>query len=365
METPEESKKISRQELYDLVWSKPMTALAKEYNISYSELRKIAKKLDITFPQLGHWSKLQHGKKVKTIPLSQDFTGEETITLNKTKKENNVMPTYYKLLQQITTDPSLSFKVPDRLSNPDILITEARNYLDAKKKEERATDRGLLRIASGILNISVAPKNTGRALRFMDKLIKLMRIRGHNIIISGRTTYAVVNDEKINIQFREIIRKVVIKQENRFQYYPTFEASGILSFKIGESTVKYFKDSDSQTVEDQLPKILTKLEFLSSQLKKQSEEREKWHIEFNKKLEAEEAIKKRKTTEIENFKKLLDESERCKKAVDMRNYIKQIENNAIRDNNLSEELYNWIKWAFDKADWYDPLTDKKDDILDF
>ncbi len=48
----------------------------------------------------------------------------------------------------------------------------------------------------------------------------------------------------------------------------------------------------------------------------------------------------------------------------MRNYIKQIEINAIKENKLTVELSNWIKWASNKADWYDPLTDKKDDILD-
>ena len=67
MDTTEESITISRQELYDLVWTKPMTALAKEYNISYNELRKTCNKLDITFPQLGHWSKLQHGIKLMMI----------------------------------------------------------------------------------------------------------------------------------------------------------------------------------------------------------------------------------------------------------------------------------------------------------
>lgn len=363
MNTTEENIKISRQELYDLVWSKPMKALTKEYNISDYELRKIAKKIDIPLPQFGYWQKLQYDKKVKKIPLSIDFKGEELIILNKTKEENNVMSTYYKLLKQITTDPSLSFNVPDRLSNPDILITEAQNYFASKKKEERATFRGLMSTASGIINMSVAPKNTGRALRFMNKLIKLMRIRGHNIIVSGNNTYAVVKDEKIKIQFREIIRKVVIKNENRSWDYTDFKASGILSFKIDQSPEKYFKDSDSQKVEDQLPKILTKLEFLSIQLKKQREKIENWHREYNKIKEAEEAIKKRKSTEIENFKKLLEESERCKKAVDMRNYIKQIENNAIKDNNLSEELTNWINWANNKADWYDPITRKEDELL--
>lgn len=70
MDTPEESKKISRQELYDLVWSKPMTALAKEYNISYYELRKIAKKTGHSFSSiwlLAKNTKRQKSKKSTTV----------------------------------------------------------------------------------------------------------------------------------------------------------------------------------------------------------------------------------------------------------------------------------------------------------
>jgi hypothetical protein len=367
METPEESKKLTRQELYDLVWSKPMTALAKEYNISDNGLRKIYKKLDIPLPQLGHWQKLQYGKKVKIIPLPTDFKGEETITLIERKEgnnsENNVNAEYHKLLKQIMEDTSLSFDVPDRLSNPDNLIIEAKDNFASKKNEKYAIYRGLMSTSSGIINISVAPKNSIRALRIMDKIIKLLKGRGHNVIVKEKATYAVVNGEEIKIRFREKLKMIVTKHEkyswNNTDYVPT----GILSFKIDEYPEKEFKDSDNQMLEEQLPKILTKLELVSVKLKKRSEELENWHREYTKKLEAEEAIKKRKSTEIENFKKLLEESERCKKAVDMRNYIKQIENNAIRDNNLSEELTNWIIWANNKADWYDPITRKEDELL--
>jgi hypothetical protein len=47
----------------------------------------------------------------------------------------------------------------------------------------------------------------------------------------------------------------------------------------------------------------------------------------------------------------------------MRNYIKQIEDNAIMKEDLTEELSNWIKWASDKANWYDPLINGEDELL--
>lgn len=368
MNSQNESIKFSRQELYDLVWSKPMTTLAKEYNISDNGLRKICKKLNIPLPDLGHWQKIQYGKKVIIIPLPKDFKGEETVILNERKEEtdngNNIISEYHKLLKNITEDNSLSFNVPDKLANPDKLIIEAKNDFDSQKHEKHAIYRGIMSTSSGIISISVAPKNINRALRIMDKIIKLLKLRGHNVIVKGNTTYAVVKGEEIKIRLREKLKRIITKHEiyswNNADYIPT----DILSFKIDEYPEKEFNDSDNQKLEEQLPKILTKLELVSEKLKKDREEREIWHREYRKKIEAEEAIKKRKTTEIENFKKLLDDSERWKKAVDLRNYIKQIENNAIKENKFSEELSNWIKWASDKADWYDPLIMKQDELLE-
>lgn len=368
METPEENKKISRQELYNLVWSKPMTALAKEYNISDNGLRKICKKLNIPLPQLGHWQKLQFGKKVIIIPLPKDFKGEDCIILNERKeedgKENEGVSQFHKLLKDITNDTTLSFKVPDKLSKPDKLISEAKENFTTVAKEKYGTYRGITTTSNGILSISVAPKNCNRALRIMDKIIKLLKQRGHNVIVRSNTTIVVIKGEEIKIRLREKLKRIITKNEkyswNDTDYIPT----GILSFKIDEYPEKEFNDTKNLTLEEQLPKILTKLELVSQKIKRGKEEREIRHQEYRKQREIEEAIKKRHENEIENFKKLLEDSERWKKAVDMRNYIKEIESEAIKDKTLSVELIAWIKWANAKADWYDPITMKKDELLD-
>lgn len=52
----------SRFELYELVWAKPMTHLAKELGLSDVGLRKICVKFGIPLPPRGHWAKLQFGK---------------------------------------------------------------------------------------------------------------------------------------------------------------------------------------------------------------------------------------------------------------------------------------------------------------
>ena len=52
----------SRIELYELVWAKPMTHLAKELGLSDVGLRKICVKYGIPLPLQGYWSRLQFGK---------------------------------------------------------------------------------------------------------------------------------------------------------------------------------------------------------------------------------------------------------------------------------------------------------------
>ena len=49
----------SRVELYELVWAKPMTHLAKELGLSDVGLRKICVKFGIPLPLRGHWARLQ------------------------------------------------------------------------------------------------------------------------------------------------------------------------------------------------------------------------------------------------------------------------------------------------------------------
>jgi hypothetical protein len=60
---------FTREEFYDLVWSKPLTRLAKEFAISDVALHKICKKHDIPNPPLGWWAKKAAGKSVTQTPL--------------------------------------------------------------------------------------------------------------------------------------------------------------------------------------------------------------------------------------------------------------------------------------------------------
>lgn len=60
---------FSRREFYELVWSKPMTHLAKELGVSDVALHKVCRKHAIPNPPAGWWAKKAAGKKVQQIML--------------------------------------------------------------------------------------------------------------------------------------------------------------------------------------------------------------------------------------------------------------------------------------------------------
>ena len=64
-----ENLKFTRKELYDLLWSMSIRALAAKYTISESEITTACKSHNIPTPLNGHWTKLEFNKPVTIIPL--------------------------------------------------------------------------------------------------------------------------------------------------------------------------------------------------------------------------------------------------------------------------------------------------------
>src|ERR1700742_1941506 len=55
---------ISRRELYDLVWSTPVSTVAESFGLSDVGLAKICERHRVPVPPRGYWAKKEAGKKV-------------------------------------------------------------------------------------------------------------------------------------------------------------------------------------------------------------------------------------------------------------------------------------------------------------
>ena len=83
----------------------------------------------------------------------------------------------------------------------------------------------------GQLDIRVAPSNIGRALRFMDTLIKCVRARGYIYEITTDGNYIVVGNVKLRVNFRERTTKFKVdKPYQEFEWRP----NGKIVFRLDD-----------------------------------------------------------------------------------------------------------------------------------
>ncbi|MEI4480645.1 MULTISPECIES: hypothetical protein [unclassified Phyllobacterium] len=72
---------FTRNQLYGLVWTRPMIAIARELAISNLVLAKICREHDIPTPPAGHWMKLEFGKPSAVQRLPEHRSKEEIVVI--------------------------------------------------------------------------------------------------------------------------------------------------------------------------------------------------------------------------------------------------------------------------------------------
>jgi hypothetical protein len=78
---PEKPKRVTytREQLYEAVWSTPVTKLAAELGISDVGLAKTCRRLGVPRPPLGYWAQIEAGKKLQKEPLPEAKPGQDRI----------------------------------------------------------------------------------------------------------------------------------------------------------------------------------------------------------------------------------------------------------------------------------------------
>jgi hypothetical protein len=78
---------FTRQELYDHVWTKPISHLVGELGTTTGVLSSLLRKANIPTPPSGYWMRKEFGKPVVQEPLPQAPEGcSEPLRLDRTKR---------------------------------------------------------------------------------------------------------------------------------------------------------------------------------------------------------------------------------------------------------------------------------------
>ncbi len=129
------AKNLTRNDLYELVWQRPIIKVAKEYGLSDRGLSKLCERYGIPVPPRGYWSKIQNGHKAK-IPqlISLDSKVDKRIVIaSNVKRNSNKLPDNLK--DAITAEKQAKNKilVPESISNYHSIIAQW-NKNDLKKQ---------------------------------------------------------------------------------------------------------------------------------------------------------------------------------------------------------------------------------------
>lgn len=356
---------LTREELYDQVWSKPMTSLAKEYFLSDNGLRKICKNFDIPIPQVGYWQKIQYGKKVTKTKLPKT-DNEQVIKINVQEGKINSFsePSLRGVVaEKIRANTSLIFKVPERLSKPDEIIIKTQTNLEKRKiTDYYGQVKGVINTDRGLPSIAVSQKNVSRSLRILDTLIKNFRALGYKINLTNEGLNIEAYDDKMSIYIREKSTAIDTTDDRGWKSRKLI-ANGKLAVKIGRFGTFEFADTNKSLVEDQIERILIKIE---TEFQEMLENKKRWQIEREKQEEIrkiEETKQKLKDDELNKFIDFYNNAHRWKKYMVLKEYFDFIKNSS-KKSKKSKEIDEWVEWASKKLDWYNPTLEFEDELLE-
>ena len=179
---------LTRRELYDLVWSKPMMRVAEQFGITGTGLAKICKRSAIPIPPRGYWAKLQHGKKVKQDPfLELGDPRREKLVIQagawRLPDEVREVIRHAKERQAERSPPALIAPPPKEVAAVPLWpVAEVHPLLrataQALRKGKPDPEGALHASADGMAGVVVGRESVERAIYVLDALVRSLVERG-------------------------------------------------------------------------------------------------------------------------------------------------------------------------------------------
>ena len=194
---------IAREELYELIWSMPMTKVAEKFSVSGSYMARVCSVLGVPRPERGYWAKLEFGKAPSRPALPEALPGDQLFWA-----QNGDIPA--PRFRAVTATSAPAQKRTRRL------VTGIHGLVQgAKRLYERGykVDEGqLLRpYKRQLVDVTASAAGLDKALAFANDLFKALESAGH------RVRFASANElsHRPHIDEHETIPKLK-KQENPY-----------------------------------------------------------------------------------------------------------------------------------------------------
>jgi hypothetical protein len=370
---------LTREALFELVWSKPKTAIAEELGISDVAVRKICLKLNVPMPPQGYWLRSRQGKKPELKPSKgpQEYQIWKNHVVTEEESELSLDPDI-KALLDFEKEEKNRVEVKKRLRSAHPLVQTTLNQLLKTTKDDYG------RVQSGNdsnLRVNISPQSVKRGMLILDALVKALERRGFPVIASNGYGQTAILGEDLRFKLEEPAKrsepKLTARQKAQIIAEPwlhrryVYEPSGCLFLKIETytcDTKQILKDRKNRKIEDCLNQFILYLIEGAIALRARRLERQKREEEYRRRqLEWEEA-KQRYDDELARVQKLKEDSANWVKSQQIRSYIKAViqhVDNGAPIHFSSGNFDQWVNWATAQADRLDPFRKSPPSILDY
>ncbi len=378
--------RLTRQELYDQVWSTPMRKLALRYGLSDVGLAKICARHDIPRPLRGYWAKKEFGKAPPQTPLPNP-QDNHLIELREPIEPRPIPPV------PPPPEPTGTAKRPkeppiqvgDSLRGAHKLVSAANQELQVARTDEHGL---IVPPERATLEVRVSKASLRRALLIMDAVLKALDQRGYPVE-SGPT----VRIQDVTLRFgiaEELETRREEPQEHDLDGHYSFGfnrfvskrvASGRLALTIhpgerywGDSSRTTWRDTQKRSLEKCLDRFVEGL-IQQAACRRAFAERQRQQEEERRAAEArrqeEERLRAEKRAlfkaERARLDALLQQARDWRQSQDLRQYIEAATQKHMSEHGQIEPgspFAQWLEWAGQHADRLDPLRPTPPSILD-
>lgn len=365
---------FTRRQLFDLVWSKPIQQLAKEYGYSDVGLAKICRKHNIPLPPRGYWSKVSAGINTKipnfvtadheqniSIPLKKAITEEE---VKHKKNQRELQREILTSVGEINISSPIESHHPitrntrkffNTTINKLAIIERSRTMPDDYFSIINVVYRGRIRCKKeNCFHMTVSEPLVDRALNILDALVKNLDIHGFKIQNGQEKgpVQAYKDNEVINFSISEgynyqINNKKKEKSKLEQIFYPDKIpiANGKLTLTIiaPEANINRSWTDGKRTIENELSSMLVAFINLVPAQKQAKIDKVIMQKARDEEMKVIRNFEQKRYLERSHFDEVVRESKLFSDYVKLEAYLEYLERQYIeRHGVLSEKILAWF-----------------------
>jgi hypothetical protein len=363
--SPSQPVTLTREQLYDLVWSKPMTAIATEFGVSSVAFANYCKKLGVPRPTRGYWQQIQWGQKPERDSLPPRTSATRASIVIVKHEPHEVIP------QASSGAPKTL--VSASLRNPHAAIAQLQQELRGSwRRQDGESVAG-----AGHPVFSAAGPATHRGLRILDALFKALDERGHTVRLCDapraerrrRLEVIVTGKPSVEVWLTEHLDRsehVMTERERRDTERSEFmrpskydlTPSGRLTLEIGwrgrSEVRRLWRDTPKCRLEDLVGEAVVGIEAwaelrrLDEARREQDEQR---RMRAEERRQAEERRREHRRALGRDLKKM---ARAWQRAEGIRDFLDAVIG-SVPKHARTEKFTAWFSWAAVYAERIDPL----------